>query len=1051
MAAGGAELAAAARRRGGLEGRLASVELRLAVTTREYRANDVLAVGLRERTGQLTRQLGEAHAQSRVQAAKIGSFQRGTGALATCNTDLTACLQALESDHAAALTARAAALKAAEEAALELGDLRARQEREADGVAAAMAAAEAARAAADERARAAEVRLSQQGAELESVSSRARELEVELSDVKGLTMLLGKTAELQGGPPLLPSDDAIWSGLGALGGLQQTLDVVLAHLKAQEARAREAGEKLEQLEDRLRSESAQRQAVAQDLMDAQLLYAKAVSDRESLETRTSEAESQQAGCMSDLARLRARADEDAVKMRELQEGVLALTGTVHELQPLAPRVLTLEAEKASLESEAERLDEALAAARRQLELSQGREAAARSEVAGYKAELLATLEANRQLLAQSEALTKRAHELEVASRAGTLAAEQLEAARRRLETTKSSMGQMAEGHRRAVRELESEVVRMQSEAASSSRPGSRGSARGSRPGSSSSARLVTSSGAASRPGTAGAAAVGSAGGGGGGGMARSRPGTAAAAAAGGSRPGTAGGGSQSAFMLAGQGAAPLADGRLVETPFEAQGGWQQVQQIGGQQGPGTAAAGSGYGQEGDCCQQQGPQQEQQVADGRSGSEEDEEAAGPAPCLPREVVRALEAEARERGAPRGLSAVQQRQVSALCAFSDRLRRLLLKQTERSAALEVQLLRAQEGELARAGRLQQEIAATAEEQQGQQLEILEGLLATLRQLRSAHDFGQGNGDGGEEDAAAAARTDSGNGGTDGADGGSSSEQPASPIGKAAGQVLAALRSVAAQRAAHQQLVAARREKAVQSDDPVQGEWLAFVGDVCGRSAVRDGAPPRDGLQLRACLEAVVRVYHRALHEFEAAVAEREGQLCTAAARQQAAAAATAGQGVAPGQRRRRPDAGAGEAAPASCLFDVLVAHYSQDGLGAGGDHSLWRDPEVSSKVISGLYTCDELAPLLHSHTHQQATPLHPHYYVPTGSHRQAAAQLPPLCRPKPQADLLPAIRGGRRVWRRLGSPPVAVYADAVAGGEAAGGWTLEGGVAGLVSST
>ena len=60
---------------------------------------------------------------------------------------------------------------------------------------------------------------------------RVRELESELADVKGLAMLLGKTAELQGAQALPPSDHAVWSAVGALGGVQHTLDVVLRHLK----------------------------------------------------------------------------------------------------------------------------------------------------------------------------------------------------------------------------------------------------------------------------------------------------------------------------------------------------------------------------------------------------------------------------------------------------------------------------------------------------------------------------------------------------------------------------------------------------------------------------------------------------------------------------------------------------------------------------------------------------------------------------------------------------------------------------------------------------
>jgi hypothetical protein len=89
-------------------------------------------------------------------------------------------------------------------------------------------------------------------------------------------------------------------------------------------------------------------------MDAQLLYAKAVGDREGLETRAAAAEEQGASVASDLERARAQAASDAARLRELHDSALALTAEVARLAPLAPRAATLEAEKASLEARCER-------------------------------------------------------------------------------------------------------------------------------------------------------------------------------------------------------------------------------------------------------------------------------------------------------------------------------------------------------------------------------------------------------------------------------------------------------------------------------------------------------------------------------------------------------------------------------------------------------------------------------------------------------------------------------------------------------------------------
>jgi hypothetical protein len=93
--------------------------------------------------------------------------------------------------------------------------------------------------------------------------ARVYEFEAELADVRGLAMMLGKASELQGAAALPVRGDPVWGTLGALGGTQHTLDVVLGHLKAQEARARAAEAKAEQVEARLRSEGTQRAAITQ--------------------------------------------------------------------------------------------------------------------------------------------------------------------------------------------------------------------------------------------------------------------------------------------------------------------------------------------------------------------------------------------------------------------------------------------------------------------------------------------------------------------------------------------------------------------------------------------------------------------------------------------------------------------------------------------------------------------------------------------------------------------------------------------------------------------
>jgi len=542
----------------------------------------------------------------------------------------------------------------------------------------------------------------------------------------------------------------------------------------------------------------------------------------------------------------------------------------------------------------------------------------------------------------------------VQARTGSLASEQLEAARRRLDSAKSNISSMQEDHKRAVQRLESELVRMQSEAASGSRPGSSGrggreSRGGSRLGSSASGRLPGGAGGASlRPGTAG---------GGGGGGSPSRPGTAASGVGFGggggslSRPGTAaaaagggGGGMRPSGNWSGSGAP---EGLAVA------GVWRQQQTDGSvssqrlQLDCGDRAASAH--QLATNQQQQHPEQFAEAAAAASDDdddyEEDDAFLGPPPKLPREVVKALEVEAAERGPPRGQHAVQWRQLTALCSFSERLRRLLIKQTERSAALEVQLLHAQESELVRSQRQQKEIAEAVELDQREQLEALRGLLDALRRLRAEVDGGDDN----QEEGA-------GGGGETAASNQQHAEPPTadqsslvttrpstgkSALAQAASHVLTTLRSLAQQQAAQQQLIAARRDKAIQSDDPVQGEWVEFVHALGAPGA---GAPKLVALlQLKACSEAVVRIYHRALREVEESVVAKEARLQMVARQplhggQQPVGSSTSCVGG---------SSSSSEEGPVSCLFDVLVAHYAQDGLSAGGDSASWRDPDVSSQ--------------------------------------------------------------------------------------------------------
>jgi hypothetical protein len=336
-----------------------------------------------------------------------------------------------------------------------------------------------------------------------------------------------------------------------------------------------------------------------------------------------------------------------------------------------------------------------------------------------------------------------------------------------------------------------------------------------------------------------------------------------------------------------------------------------------------------------------------------------------------------------------------QVSVLSYFSNQLRKQLLQQTERSAQLELQLLQQEAQQLKLMH--QQEDAATRQcmAAAAEASAALQQVLADLRQVMSGEDPPSIEAAAKKEAAAGSADSSS----QEVVEGGSSAEAAAAGSGvgvlhsrrvddcgvvsssshmdsssdasssissnweagvgsaaagpkeqQAAGRkragwlhtavntMIGNLHSVAADALARAELIAARQEVAVQSDETQQMDWLRFV------TSVPAGAITHQ-LHEKAVAEAIVRIYIRGLHQLEASwvheLQQRQGR---------------------PNSSRPVGSAGldpaaAGVGGGVSTLFEAMVGHYSQQQQ--HGQHkawqvydaSLWKDPQVCHMHSAG----------------------------------------------------------------------------------------------------
>ncbi|KAF6266601.1 hypothetical protein COO60DRAFT_5507 [Scenedesmus sp. NREL 46B-D3] len=162
---------------------------------------------------------------------------------------------------------------------------------------------------------------------------------------------------------------------------------------------------------------------------------------------------------------------------------------------------------------------------------------------------------------------------------------------------------------------------------------------------------------------------------------------------------------------------------------------------------------------------------------------------------------------------------------------------------------------------------------------------------------------------------------------------------------------LRIVAAEAVARAEVIAARQEVAVQSDDTQQMEWLQYVTSVPAVSTARQ-------LHEKAVAETIVRIFIRALHQLEASWAHGLQQ------RQERpnSSRAVGSAGLDPAAVAAAAAAGLGGVV--STLFEAMMGHYSQQQQQQHGqqravqvyDASLWRDPQ--GPISRLLASCQSL---------------------------------------------------------------------------------------------
>eukprot|EP00879_Flechtneria_rotunda_P025869 GHRR01027523.1.p1 GENE.GHRR01027523.1~~GHRR01027523.1.p1 ORF type:complete len:333 (+),score=138.29 GHRR01027523.1:146-1144(+) len=235
------------------------LQLQAEAATREYRANDIIAVGLRDQITRLQRQLDGKQELCKQQASQIATWADDLAALRQDRAELSQQLSNLHQQHAQLQAGYEQAQQQLKVASQELQETKQQWIDQHGGIARQMQEVQQGKQQLQAALGGLQKQVQDLQQQLKEEHGRCVEYEAEVTTVRDVVMVLGKAIGRQPKGKELPSHgDPIWSVMGPCGGVQHALEVAMKHVRAQDSKLKGLQSEVDRLEDRVRSESAQK-------------------------------------------------------------------------------------------------------------------------------------------------------------------------------------------------------------------------------------------------------------------------------------------------------------------------------------------------------------------------------------------------------------------------------------------------------------------------------------------------------------------------------------------------------------------------------------------------------------------------------------------------------------------------------------------------------------------------------------------------------------------------------------------------------------------------